>query len=122
MKKFLAVVFLAFMFAFIGSQSNVAEAENIYIGEFDSYTPIKGDGYLDSYSVRGNASIIVCDVYVSSQYGRVVVEYVFRKGISGRWTVQYTVVGASGGGTSIVQNELTPFEKKLLNYILNNYN
>lgn len=120
-KKSLAAVALAVMLVFIDSQGNVAEAERIYIGEFDSYTPLKGAGYLDSYSVRGNPNLILCTVYVSTEYGQAVVEYVFRQRIGGSWTVQYTVIGRSGGGTSIVQYGLTAFEKKLLNYIMDNF-
>lgn len=123
-KKYFAAVSLAFMLVFAGSTGNVAEAREVYIGEFDSLegiADVKGDAYLDSTSVRGNSSIIICDVYVSWEYGRFVAEYTFRKGLRSRWSVQFTYRGMGGGGSSVATYDLSPFEKKLLNYILDNY-
>ena len=65
-KKSLTVVALAFMIIFAGSQSNVAEAEKIYIGYMgdfiNGYEHMNGDGYLLSDTVKGNSDTIICNL------------------------------------------------------------
>lgn len=137
-KKTIAAVALAFMIIFAGSQSNVAEASEIYIGEFDSYKSrnhfvydwIKKfgriDGYLISNAVEGNYSTIICRVnlYVSNKDEAIgYIVYDFRRGIKNNWSVKFRSFGYGGIAHDDIYrySDLTIFESKLLNYILNNY-
>lgn len=138
-KKSLAAVALVFVIIFAGSQSNVAEASDIYIGEFDSYKArnhfvhnkaIFGDidGYLASNFVSGNYDTITCYVNVfhsgshdkNGWIGYVI--YNFKRGIKNNWTVQFSSFGINFRYDNPNRySYLTTFESNLLNYILDNY-
>ena len=121
-KKSLAAVALAFMIIFVGSQSNVAEAEAVYIGYMgdflNGYEHLNGDGYLLSDSVKGNSNVIICRLIIkrSNGNGEYPAEYTFKKGLK-RWSS----VTKNYGWLRCPNYALTDFDKKLLNYILNNY-
>ena len=121
-KKSLTVVALAFMIIFAGSQSNVAEAEKIYIGYMgdfiNGYEHMNGDGYLLSDTVKGNSDTIICNLIInrSDGEGEYPAEYTFKKGLK-RWSS----VTRNYGWLRVPNCSLTDFDKKLLNYILNNY-
>lgn len=120
-KKSLAVVTLAFMIIFVGSQSKVAEAKAIYIGYMgdfiNGYENMNGDGYLLSDSVRGNSNVIICNLIIRSDAnGEYPAEYTFKKGLK-----SWSSVSKNFGVIRASNCDLTDFDKKLLNYILNNY-
>ena len=127
-KKSLAAVALVFVIIFAGSQSNLAEARNIYIGTFGNnwYHALKGkDCYLiddsvtrDSYSVH-NSTIIQCATGVTD-FGQL--NFTFRRVSTKDWAFIWSFAGLGGGGSSGVINvDWNDVEGKLLRYILNNY-
>lgn len=122
-KKYLASAILVFMIIFAGSQSNVAEAEQIYMGYYEAWDGNilirKGQAYLMSNSVRGNPNMIQCDlVFLENENDSPIfpLTLTFKKGLK-RWFVHKKCSGYRPS----TWNELTNFESNLLNYILNNY-
>ncbi|MBQ3450801.1 MAG: hypothetical protein IJL14_06685 [Selenomonadaceae bacterium] len=126
-KKSLTVVALAFMIIFAGSQSNVAEAKEIYMGYFEfrrgpsptrENLPLRGDLYLLSDTVQGNSNMIVCltNFYQEGNLsGRI--RFTFKKGLK-RWAVNRKMGSYKN---DVFTYDLTDMDEKILNYILNNY-
>ena len=127
-KKSLAAVALVFVIIFAGSQSNVAEAKEVYIGTFGNrwIDFLKGkDCYLwdnsvrmNSYSVH-NSMLIQCSTGVTN-FGRL--DFTFRRISTKDWVFMFSFGNSFGGGNSGVINvNWNDVEGKLLSYILNNY-
>ena len=126
-KKIIAAVALAFMIIFAGSQSNVAEAEHIYIGYFDSAGDYWGKGYtgyLVSDSVGKNLDSIFCTVVLKENPGVLCLFDFYTE--KNTWWFVLTTYGQDklgGGGIKFRPAYVVwdGFDGKLLNYILNNY-
>ena len=127
-KKSLTVVALAFMIIFSGSQSNIAEANKVYIGTFGSnwatFLRFK-ELYLFDDSIKGNSysvntSLIIQCAASVSDLG--VLNFTFRRVSTKDWVFMYSFSGGGTGITSGVTNvDWNDIDGKLLKYILNNY-
>ncbi|MBQ6131495.1 MAG: hypothetical protein IJL12_04065 [Selenomonadaceae bacterium] len=126
-RKSLAAVALAFMIILVGSQSNLAEARNIYIGTFgNNCAALKGkDCYLiddsvtrDSYYVN-NSTIIQCATGVTD-FGQL--NFTFKRVSTKDWVFIWSFAGLGGGGSfGVINVDWNDVDGKLLRYILNNY-
>ena len=128
MKKILSA-FVFGLIIFLGSQNNIVQAKNIYIGYFDSVdfssvgsAPMNlGNGYLIDGSVKGNSNTIVCAVCFDGEHNNVWCTFKFVKGLK-RWSYNVTISGMGGGFRTGLRNvSNSRFDGKLLNYILDNY-
>jgi len=127
-KKYLATITLAFMIIFVGSQSNIAEAKEIYIGtcssnwlealQFKDVYLLDDSVRCDSYSVN-NSMLIQCTTNVTD-FGKLY--FTFRRVSTKKWVFIYSIRGISGGGDSgVLDVDWNDVDGELLEYILNNY-